>query len=325
MEMLLKAEEEVMNPADPQARAKQELAANIWLEEQLKEKLDDMSEVAYRAKIEKAEKAVAGETTPGVAKMLGNMRREMHNFAAPFYRQALEHQMAEVHTKGLAMRKEIKAGEGTEAPEEKALPAPSPEPADASLRRQGEARKGGETAARNRGETRMWLAVWAAAVLLLSLVAFALTLWRIRKGHSADLVVTIVGAKGLSKLNHFVGDSPYVVCEVKCADKKANAIKVTTKVLKKTLTPEWNEEHALPGWLPGEALVFTVYDKGMITSRVEGKAMIGSDKFYPSGFEGELPLETGSAATGATLQVRIVTPKGASGVAQKATSARSNP
>lgn len=43
-----------------------------------------------KKKIEKEEKPVAEETSPGLANMLGEMREDMHEYAMPFYKKVLK-------------------------------------------------------------------------------------------------------------------------------------------------------------------------------------------------------------------------------------------
>lgn len=107
MDAMVEAERQALDPADPLARLKGELAAQVWLEDQLQEKVVDMKEEVYRGKIALAEGAVAKETTPGMANMLGDMRREMHALAAPFYTKVLRGQIAEVSAREKALLAEI--------------------------------------------------------------------------------------------------------------------------------------------------------------------------------------------------------------------------
>lgn len=102
------------------------------------------------------------------------------------------------------------------------------------------------------------------------------------------LRVSIIRATGLKHLN-LVGDSPWCACEVQRAGKNAKPSKCQTKSVPKTLDPVWNEVHDLD-WFVGESLEFTIYDKGVIGSKVEGRVVVHSQQFYPYGFEGELPI-----------------------------------
>merc|ERR1712203_9271 len=107
-----------------------------------------------------------------------------------------------------------------------------------------------------------------------------------------QLAVSILQAHGLQHMNHFTGDHPYVVCEVKHFDQHAAATKVDTKPVTEgdTLNPFWGETLHLGPWHEGEPLEFTVYDKGLIGSNTEGKVILGSELFFPNGFTGMLGI-----------------------------------
>lgn len=126
------------------------------------------------------------------------------------------------------------------------------------------------------------------------------------------LAVSIIQAQGLKHMNHFTGDNPYVVCEVKHAAHRERRTKVETKPQPQSDTLGhmclWNETHELEPWHPGEPLEFTVYDKGLITSKTEGKATLPGELFSgPSGFSGTLPIAGLSQAL-LYVAVRILGP-----------------
>jgi len=109
---------------------------------------------------------------------------------------------------------------------------------------------------------------------------------------SQKLVVNVIQAEGLQHLNKFTGDHPYCVCEVKHVEPRATRTKAETKKVMEgdTINPIWNETLELEQWQPGEALEFTIYDKGLIGSKTEGKAMLPSEFFYPNGFQGMISI-----------------------------------
>jgi len=123
-----------------------------------------------------------------------------------------------------------------------------------------------------------------------------------------SLAVSILQAHGLHHMNHFTGDHPYVVCEVKHRDSFLNATKVQTKPVTEgdTLNPFWGETHTLEPWHDGEPLEFTVYDKGLIGSKTEGKVVLAPELFFPNGFSGMLSI---SGLPHAVLHI-IVRPMG---------------
>lgn len=124
MQEMVDAEKAVMNPQDPLSQLRQQLAAYAWFEDKLFAELAGMSEDVYRGKIAKAEALVAKDTTPGVAKMLGDMRREMHALAAPMYTKVLEEQITEVQAKQKVILAQIAALEAGPTPAPLAVEEP---------------------------------------------------------------------------------------------------------------------------------------------------------------------------------------------------------
>merc|ERR1712204_163512 len=57
-----------------------------------------------------------------------------------------------------------------------------------------------------------------------------------------------------------------------------------------TLNPFWGETHNVEPWCEGESLEFTVYDKGLVASKTEVKAVLPSDLFFPQGFSGMVAI-----------------------------------
>jgi len=129
-------------------------------------------------------------------------------------------------------------------------------------------------------------------------------------GVPQRVAVSILQAHGLKHLNNFTGDQPYVVCEVKNIDPAAETTRVETQPVAEgdTLNPFWGETHTLERFSEGESLEFTVYDKGLVASKTEGKVVLPSDLFFPNGFSGMVVI---SGLPDALLHV-IVRPLGPS-------------
>jgi len=123
------------------------------------------------------------------------------------------------------------------------------------------------------------------------------------------LAVSILQAHGLQHMNHFTGDHPYVSCEVRDVDGHART-KVETKPVTEgdTANPFWGETLTVDPWNLGDSLEFSVYDKGLIGSKTEGKVVLPHDLFYPVGFSGMLRI---SGLSHALLHI-IVRPMGPS-------------
>jgi len=122
------------------------------------------------------------------------------------------------------------------------------------------------------------------------------------------LGISILEAHGLQHMNHFTGDHPYVTCEIKHFD-EAKTTKIETKPVTEgdTQNPFWGETHYFDSWHHGEPLEFTIYDKGLIGSKTEGKAVLPSEIFSPQGFTGMLPI-SGSPHALLHVIVRVLGP-----------------
>jgi hypothetical protein len=105
------------------------------------------------------------------------------------------------------------------------------------------------------------------------------------------LGISILEAHGLQHMNYFTGDHPYVTCEIKHID-QSKSTKIETKPVTEgdVQNPFWGETHYLDCWNPGEPLEFSVYDKGLIGSKTEGKAVLPAELFSPQGFIGMIPI-----------------------------------
>eukprot|EP00929_Paragymnodinium_shiwhaense_P106337 TRINITY_DN7162_c0_g2_i5.p1 TRINITY_DN7162_c0_g2~~TRINITY_DN7162_c0_g2_i5.p1 ORF type:complete len:836 (+),score=289.73 TRINITY_DN7162_c0_g2_i5:90-2597(+) len=119
--------------------------------------------------------------------------------------------------------------------------------------------------------------------------------------EGAKLQVSIIQASGLQHMN-FTGDQPWVQCVVLHKEHKGEPVHCKTKPVK-GLEPVWNETFELD-WQVGEDVEFTVFDKGMLTSKEEGQpTTLFSDQFWPNGLEGDLPI---AGIENAFLNIRVV-------------------
>jgi len=121
------------------------------------------------------------------------------------------------------------------------------------------------------------------------------------------LKLTIVGARGLRCADwSFIGQGtsdPYCVCAIQRQPKLS---RVTTPTIMNNVNPLWNHEAEIPNWTPGDALVFNVYDKDWGKSDdFLGTATLESERFFPSGFDGEVPLEQAGKGIKAFLKLKI--------------------
>eukprot|EP00929_Paragymnodinium_shiwhaense_P120716 TRINITY_DN92747_c0_g1_i1.p1 TRINITY_DN92747_c0_g1~~TRINITY_DN92747_c0_g1_i1.p1 ORF type:complete len:713 (+),score=131.52 TRINITY_DN92747_c0_g1_i1:211-2349(+) len=143
--------------------------------------------------------------------------------------------------------------------------------------------------------------------------------WRLR--------VTVLKAERLSHLN-FTGDNIWCRCEVlpgncvsdkavdsgnnggsSCSSRRSRALPpqtcCKTTVREKTLDPVWNETFELDLADKSDHLLVTVYNKGVLGSKLQGTVTLSNDQLYPNGFSGDKQLDEGGVAT-LSLAVEIV-------------------
>lgn len=125
------------------------------------------------------------------------------------------------------------------------------------------------------------------------------------------LKVKIVGARGLRAADSWIKSpmhgsksDPYCVCEI---PGKLYS-KCTTPVIKKNLNPVWNFEANIVDFVPGDSLLFSVYDydRGKDPDFL-GHVTLPSEKFFPNGFAGEVTLDKAGPGINAYLNIEVST------------------
>eukprot|EP00927_Polykrikos_kofoidii_P044105 TRINITY_DN38163_c0_g1_i1.p1 TRINITY_DN38163_c0_g1~~TRINITY_DN38163_c0_g1_i1.p1 ORF type:complete len:881 (+),score=119.53 TRINITY_DN38163_c0_g1_i1:120-2762(+) len=115
--------------------------------------------------------------------------------------------------------------------------------------------------------------------------------------------VNVVSAPGIHRMN-FNNDAPWCRCEiVHLGDTSQDASQVEMQAVKGSRPPTWNDTVELENWFEGDSIQFTVFDRGSVGLRVEGKWVLKSHEFYPSGFDG---LVQASGVADSKLHVRIM-------------------
>ncbi|CAK0873360.1 unnamed protein product [Prorocentrum cordatum] len=101
------------------------------------------------------------------------------------------------------------------------------------------------------------------------------------------LRVSVVSAKGLRNADWFGKSDPYCICEVPGSLQS----RFTTDVVDDCLEPVWNKTVEFD-WHRGAPLEFTVMDKDVWPKEDDllGRATLPSERFFPFGFDGDLPL-----------------------------------
>mmetsp|Transcript_26382 Transcript_26382/g.51709 ORF Transcript_26382/g.51709 Transcript_26382/m.51709 type:complete len:838 (-) Transcript_26382:175-2688(-) len=118
------------------------------------------------------------------------------------------------------------------------------------------------------------------------------------------LRLMIVKARGLQVPSQKEPPTAYCKFYIKGAPDSATA---QTKVKAFSYVPVWDHEAELPDFLPGNEIVFDLYDRAL--GKVDdflGSLVIPSEHFYPGGFEGELPLRGCEEGVNAFLTIRIM-------------------
>jgi len=120
---------------------------------------------------------------------------------------------------------------------------------------------------------------------------------------SARLQVTVESANNLYNADiSLAGKSdPYVIVEVPGQEN----MRFQTNVLDNTLNPVWNYTGEIDGFMDGDVLQFSVWDKDIFPKPDDflGKVLLTAEDFYPQGFAAEVPLS--ESKTNATLTVMI--------------------
>merc|ERR1739848_943711 len=99
-----------------------------------------------------------------------------------------------------------------------------------------------------------------------------------------DIKLTLVQAENLRKADVTGTSDPFVECFVAGEEKPF----FVSKVQKKTVNPEWNQETEFQGFDEGRKLEFIVKDQdlGGASADLLGRAAVKYSDIFPNGFEG---------------------------------------
>lgn len=118
------------------------------------------------------------------------------------------------------------------------------------------------------------------------------------------LSVCIQGAVGLRNADFISKSDPYCTCQL---EGKPDS-KVQTTTVSDNLDPLWNFETRMVSYMPGDVLIFEIYDKDSDVKFDDflGRARLTGEAIGTYGFFGDLTLEdaSGNAAKG-TLRVQV--------------------
>jgi len=104
--------------------------------------------------------------------------------------------------------------------------------------------------------------------------------------EAEQLAFSSLQAHGLQHMDYFTGDHPYVKCEVKHINSSIATTKVKTKLVTEgnSLHPFCGETHHLGPWHHGEPIECIVYDKGLLSSKNEGKVLLSFTRLVSVAF-----------------------------------------
>eukprot|EP00929_Paragymnodinium_shiwhaense_P092974 TRINITY_DN5300_c1_g3_i1.p1 TRINITY_DN5300_c1_g3~~TRINITY_DN5300_c1_g3_i1.p1 ORF type:complete len:2162 (-),score=437.98 TRINITY_DN5300_c1_g3_i1:113-6598(-) len=113
----------------------------------------------------------------------------------------------------------------------------------------------------------------------------------------ARVRVHINSASGIKSLVKDKVPDTFVRCEI--PGKPAS--RFDTNKVARTGNPEWRERNDLRGFVPGDRVLFSIYQtfQGSKTEKLVGQTQLQSSKFYPSGFDGLLDI-------GKDISLRVV-------------------
>mmetsp|Transcript_106430 Transcript_106430/g.343374 ORF Transcript_106430/g.343374 Transcript_106430/m.343374 type:complete len:244 (-) Transcript_106430:65-796(-) len=115
--------------------------------------------------------------------------------------------------------------------------------------------------------------------------------------------VTLQGTRGLREEGWVPGQSrgkpdPYCTCWLRPAGSTLDAAEAVKLA--------WGQDAYLLGYLAGDSLEFTVWDRDSVMQEdFLGKAALSASLLRAGSFEGELPLCEAGASTGASVLVRV--------------------
>eukprot|EP00448_Togula_jolla_P015287 CAMPEP_0170573922 /NCGR_PEP_ID=MMETSP0224-20130122/3024_1 /TAXON_ID=285029 /ORGANISM="Togula jolla, Strain CCCM 725" /LENGTH=539 /DNA_ID=CAMNT_0010896543 /DNA_START=1 /DNA_END=1620 /DNA_ORIENTATION=+ len=105
---------------------------------------------------------------------------------------------------------------------------------------------------------------------------------------ASKVKISIVAAKNLPVADRDSSD-PFCMCEIV----NSGRLKYQTKVVPRSLNPQWNENCEL-AYSEGDKILFSVFDKGIATDELLGSVTLSSEQVdVDGGFKGEVRLRGG--------------------------------
>jgi hypothetical protein len=140
--------------------------------------------------------------------------------------------------------------------------------------------------------------------------------------RGTKLLVTFVKTKNFESIPHIRHDAGFwCLCMVENAfdasEQPKNSCKCNVQEMRSSppqtvIDPEWNEQHMIDHWRPGQALFFAIFMKGAGASKIVGITRLDDAHTLStglfSGFDGDLPIRAAAGhpmAGEAMLHVRV--------------------
>mmetsp|Transcript_17889 Transcript_17889/g.46239 ORF Transcript_17889/g.46239 Transcript_17889/m.46239 type:complete len:242 (+) Transcript_17889:79-804(+) len=93
---------------DPLRKKREQVAAMLWLEARLRELSQGLDEKHFESMAEEGERQAASEVSmPEMVNTLGEMRKEVHRFAAPVYQKAVEEELISMASRREELLREL--------------------------------------------------------------------------------------------------------------------------------------------------------------------------------------------------------------------------
>merc|ERR1712050_260516 len=120
------------------------------------------------------------------------------------------------------------------------------------------------------------------------------------------LKITILSARGLRDADFLPGAGkcdPYAIVEIEGKPET----KLVTHTVTNTNNPVWNFEAVMPGYVLGDTIVISVFDKDPLKDDFLGRVVLVKEQFI-NGLAGDLKLDLAGKDTDAYISIQIEAP-----------------
>ncbi|CAK0910775.1 unnamed protein product [Prorocentrum cordatum] len=127
-------------------------------------------------------------------------------------------------------------------------------------------------------------------------------------GAPCPVHISLKSARGLKRADFIPTRSSDPYCVVEIPGKPESKFK--THTVDNNLNPVWNFDHTIPMYVPGEPLLFEVFDEDTFKSDdFLGRLLLQSNEFFPNGFNGSKMLQdSGNNTASLELVIQVLKP-----------------